>query len=105
MKGVLVAVLTIGVVMKSAQHHRPAGRTTCSGGEGIFEKGPVLGQGVNRWGLGNAIAVATQSGGLIIGDEKNDIFLCGLGEGNPTGDRGEDKADWLEHEWESGTNR
>ena len=86
MKGVLVAVLSVCVVMETAHHHGTTRRTTRGGGEGIFENGSVLGQRINRRGFGNGVSVTAQGGGLVIGDEKNDIFLSGLGEVNPTGD-------------------
>ena len=86
MKGVLVAVLSVCVVMETAHHHGTTRRTTRGGGEGVFENGSVLGQRINRRGFGNGVSVTAQGGGLVIGDEKDNVFLGGVGKGDRRGD-------------------
>ncbi len=48
------------------------------------EDGAVGGDGVDRGGLGDGIAVAAEGGGLVVGDDEEHVFLRGDG-----GERGE----------------
>ena len=74
-KGVLVPVLAVGVVVQTAHHDRSAGRATGGGGEGVEEKRPVCGQGIDGRGPGNFVSIAPESGRFVVGDEKDDVFL------------------------------
>ena len=74
-KGVLVPVLAVGVVVQTAHHDRSAGRATGGGGKGVEEKRPVCGQGIDGRGPGNFVSIAPESGRLVVGDKKDDVFL------------------------------
>lgn len=75
MKRVLVTVLAVGVVMQSAHDHGSTGGAARGGGECMSKECAVGGKGVDRRSLSHRVTVATKGGGLIVGDQENDIFL------------------------------
>ena len=75
MKGMLMSVLPIGMVVEPTHDHGSTGRTAGSGGKCVEKQGAVLGEGINRRGLGYGIAIAAKRGRFIIGDEENDILF------------------------------
>lgn len=75
MKGMLMSVLSIGMIMETTHHNRPAGRTTGGGGKSVKKNRAVLCDCIDGRRLGNGVTIATESGGLIIGDEENDILF------------------------------
>ena len=75
MKGVLMSVLPIGMVVETTHDHGSTGRAAGGGGKSVEKQGAVLGDCIDGRRLGNGVAIATKSGGLIIGDEKNDILF------------------------------
>ena len=77
MKGVLVTVLAVGMVMQSTHDNGSTGGTAGGGGECMSKECAVGGQIIDRRSLGNGVTIATEGGGLIIGDEENNIFLSG----------------------------
>ena len=77
MKGVLVTVLAVGMVMQSTHDHGSTGRAAGGGGECMSKECAVVRQRIDRRSLGNGVTIATEGGGLIIGDKENNIFLSG----------------------------
>ena len=75
MKGVLMSVLSIGMVVEPTHDHGSTGRTAGSGCKCVEKQGAVLGEGIDSRGLGNRIAIAAKRGRFIIGDEENDILF------------------------------
>ena len=105
MKGVLVTVLSVGMIVESAHDHGATGGAAGGRGKGVLKQCAIFGEGINRGSLGNRISIATEGGGLVVGNKENDIFLGrkrnrGTGEGNQ-----ETRDDTLFHmfeEWKSG---
>ena len=75
MKRMLMSILTIGMIVESAHDHGSTGGTTGSGCKCMSEESAISGKRIDRRCLGNWITIAAQGGGLIIGDEENNIFL------------------------------
>ena len=94
---VLVAVLTVGMVVEAAHHHRSTGRATGCCGIGVEEEGSVLGEGVDGRSLGYRVAVATQGRALVVGDEKDDVFLSSGKGGCPETEGRKDGSDSGNH--------
>ena len=74
MEGVLVTILSVGMVVKSAHHHGTAGGATGSGGKGVLKNRTIFREGINSRRLSNAVAVATEGRRFIVCDKKMIFF-------------------------------
>ena len=74
MKGVLGTVLSVGMIVESAHDHGTTGGAAGGRGKGVLKQCAIFGEGINRGSLGNRISIATEGGGLVVGNQENDIF-------------------------------
>ena len=70
---VLMSVLTIGVVVESAEDDGATRAATGGGAEGVGETGSLAGELVEVWGLNDRITVTTGIESLVVDDEENDV--------------------------------
>ena len=75
MEGVLVTILSVSMVVKSAHHHGTAGGATGSGGKSVLKNRTIFREGINSRRLSNAIAVASKGWRLIVCNKENDILF------------------------------
>ena len=73
MKVVLMSELPITMVVQSAHHNTATRATGGRGSKRVAEYQAVASNGINRWGVGNLIAVATERRALVIGDDEQDV--------------------------------
>ena len=77
MVAVQVPVVPVMVIVEAGEHHRSTGTTTGSSSKGVTEKGAIGGKAVDVGSYGCHIAVTSQCGAKVIGNDDNDVFFCG----------------------------
>jgi len=74
-EGVRVAVLPVEVIVEAGENDGARGRAGSSGGEGLGEADALGCQGIEVGRFNDGISVAACDGGLVIGDEEDDVGL------------------------------
>lgn len=76
-KGVGVAVLPVEVVVKPGENDGARGGAGGRGREGLRKAHAIGGESIKMGRLNDAVSVAAGDGGLVIGDEEDDVGLFG----------------------------
>ena len=70
-----MAVLAVSMVVQTGHHDRSTGAATGRRCKGVQKNSAVSSDGIDAGCHSRFVAVATERGALVVGDEKNDVSL------------------------------